>query len=240
MGVNAIYAQRFAADGSMPWGSHPILVSSAATTPQAPSSYLSSFRVIPTADHNIAIFWAATPFGIYGEKLAVDRGSRLWGPLSGGVEVSAASTPNWLDATFASDDSAYVAYQLGGNIFLKHVEADGTLGTSDAGASTIDGGLDGGLADAGEIDRGLDAGSMPDSGMADAGLMDAGNAPDAGQRPATGSPDAGSPAADGGIVTAASGCGCSSNGDGSPWSVLTIGLMCTLAMRARTRRRKTD
>jgi MYXO-CTERM domain-containing protein len=248
--LHVIYAQRFGVGGTPLWGAHPILVNSAETTPLQSSGYQPVFRVIPTPDNNVAFFWNTAP-GIYAEKLAMDGGSKMWGALSGGVAVSTVAPAGipWLDATFAVDDSAYVAYQTpAGAVYVKHVLADGTLGstpaTVDAGPTEDGGEGDGGLVDAGEdagtSDAGpADAGSITDAGtdagpadagpILDAGVDAGGKAPDSGTTPdAGGAPDAGS-------TEPSSGCGCTSSGVGGAWTALLgLGLLMT---RRRSRQR---
>jgi len=113
--------------------------SSAESVPVAQSGYLPTFRFVPTTDSNVAAFWFATP-GIYAEKLAIDGGAKLWGPTSGGVAISLVSDPQWLDATFIEDDSAFVTFEDSQyQVWIKHVQEDGQLGPADAG---IDAGPD--------------------------------------------------------------------------------------------------
>jgi hypothetical protein len=164
-GVNSIYAQRFGANGAPKWGTNPVLISSAGTTPVTPDGYLGDFRVVATPDQNVAIFWVGTPNGIFAQKIDMASGAIQWGTFARGIQVSAATSVSWIDATFASDDSAYVAYQLGNDVFVKHVEPGGTLGTTpvsvDAGPSGEGGAYDGGAdAEAGTAeDGGTDTGA---------------------------------------------------------------------------------
>jgi hypothetical protein len=227
-GVNVIYAQRFGADGTPKWGTSPVLIPSAATTPVPTSGYLSCFRVVPTHDQNVAIFWVGTPNGIFAQKIDMASGATQWGTVPGGIQVSAATSPAWVDATFATDDSAYVAYQLGNDVFVKHVEPDGTLGptpaVSDAGPSEEGGALDGG-ADTGTMDTGTSS--------ADAQVGE-----DSGGHGPMGSD--GSAQGDGGVTTGkSSGCSCRIQGVAStnvPWRPVGLGLVVLVLGRRRRRR----
>jgi MYXO-CTERM domain-containing protein len=232
-GVNVIYAQRYGTDGSPLWGTQPVLVSAAATPPALQPGLL-AFKLLPTPDNNVALFWMGSPSGIFAEKLAIEGGAKLWGATTGGVTISLVSSPpQWLDATFVEDDSAYVAYEDNVNhVYLKHVRSDGTLGPPipDAGP---DAGADAG-PDAGPTgtDGGVNAG--PDAGPTgtDAGV-DAG--PDAGPTGTDAGVDAGSgeDAGDGG--TNKGGCGCGSTGPDPIWLV-GLGSILLLALRRRDRR----
>jgi hypothetical protein len=261
-GVSVIYAQRFGADGTPKWGASPVLVSGAATTPATPSGYLSSFRVVPTDDANVAIFWVGTPNGIFAEKLDMASGTKKWGPLSGGIQVTAAASPAWVDATFASDDSAYVAFQLGNDIYIKHVEPNGSLGTTPTGTDggvghdggVHDGGVgDGGVHDGGvgveasvTHDAGVDATQAADTGVGHADaqvLADSGHDAKAPSRDGgevrTGSDGSVSPDA-GGAVGTSSGCGCRIQGAVRTNSASRAGLLGLVALvvgRRRWRRR---
>jgi uncharacterized protein (TIGR03382 family) len=225
--VNVLYAQRYSADGSTPWGS-PVLVSSASTTPNLSQGYLRTFRLVPTTDGNVALVWSATPSGLYAEKIDMANGAKLWGPLSGGILVSTVTSPQWTDVIFAEDDSSYIAYQDSQTrIYLKHVRSDGTLGP--ASGPTVDAGIDAGI-DAG-ADAGDDAG-VPDAGP-DAGA-DAG--PDAGNVGTDAGVDAG--IADAGPDAGTSGGGCStssSSGGAAIWAVM-VAVLGLAAVRRRSAR----
>jgi hypothetical protein len=234
--VNVLYVQRFAADGSTVWG--PVAVSSAATTPATESSYLYSYRLVPTRDGNVALFWGTTTYNINAEKVAMSNGARLWGPISGGVEVSsippqAIPYSYWIDPVFAEDDSAYVTYVDGLNrIYLKHVLADGTLGTSvvDAGSPMPDAGPDAG-ADAGPEDAGP---SGPDGGM-DSGIIIGHNGDAGNQEQDGGNGNGGNNGGNtGGNMKSG---GCSSSSDARTASLWVIGLgLLALSVAARRRR----
>jgi uncharacterized protein (TIGR03382 family) len=220
--LNVIYAQRYSADGSTPWGNQPVLVSSAATPPTNTGGYLRPFRIVPTSDGNVGVVWSAMPNGIYAEKIDVATGTKLWGPLSGGIAVSTATYPSWTDVIFVEDDSAYVAYEdQQSRVFVKHVRADGTLGptVADAGVDAgMDAGIDAGM-DAG-VDAGLDAGADagPDGGIV-VGFPDGGG--DAG---IDGGMDAGGTDAgeNGDAGTTKSGGGCSTSGGGPIGAVMLV------------------
>jgi hypothetical protein len=239
--VNVLLAQRFAADGSPLWGANPVVVTGTEGVPQAPNGYQPSYRFIPTTDNNVAAFWAVTPNGIYGQKVAMDGGGKLWGPFSSGTSISLIYNPQWIDATFIEDDSAFVTFQDGQNVvWIKHINADGTLGTVDAGINYgADAGPDAG-ADAGE-DAGVDAGTGIDAGV-DAGVdagSDGGNQinwPDAGQDAGTGT-DAGLPDS-GQMADAGTGGGGCSQGSGRPDPVWLIAGLAILAFAGRRRLRQ--
>jgi uncharacterized protein (TIGR03382 family) len=236
--VNVLLGQRYAADGSPLWGSNPVVVSSSETLPQSSFGYLPSFRFIPTTDNNVAAFWTGSPSGIYGQKVAMDGGAKLWGPFSAGIAVSTVYSPQWIDATFIEDDSAFVTFQDSQNaVWIKHVNADGTLGTVDAGIDAgVDAGPDAG-PDAGE-DAGVDGGIGADAGS-DAGMDgggDGGNqinwpdGGDAGTGTDGGLPDSGQ-MADAGT----SGGGCSSASGPNPmWLVAGLAIL-VFAGRRRLR-----
>jgi len=262
-GTNAIFVQHYASDGGALWA-QPAIVSNGSTTPTIESSYLETFQLIAAPDDDVAVFWNANPSGIYAEKLDLDTGTHLWGPLTGGVVVSSAAPEyvSWMQAAFASDDSAYVTYQAANDVYLKHLRADGTLGTTvadageDAGVDAgVDAGFDAGF-DAGIEDAGTDAGTTVDAGSdagPDAG-SDAGSVEDAGPDAGSGLPDsgpvivpdagpvadAGQPVADAGVgdggntVTASSGCGCTTAPDAPLWA-LGFGLMWLTRLRRRAR-----
>jgi MYXO-CTERM domain-containing protein len=128
---------------------------------------------------------------------------------------------------FANDGSAYVAYETGARIYVKHLRADGTLGST---PPEMDGGPDSGTD--GGPDSGTDGG--PDSGT-DVGL-DASIIEDAavdalpGMAPDTGTVDAGTT-----TPPSSSGCGCSTTPSATSWPV---GLLVAGAVAGRRRLRR--
>jgi uncharacterized protein (TIGR03382 family) len=258
-GTGALYAQRLATDGGTLWGANPVLVSSAASTPQADDSYLLNFRLIAAPNGDPTVVWSGVSGGIYAEKIDLASGSKLWGSLSGGIKVSAVYQPAYMDVAYGTDDSAYVTYQDSlAHIYVKRIEPDGTLGGEvpdagplpdagvdagidagfDAGVDAgIDAGVDAGLDAGPEIDAGPDAGTVdagPDAGTVDAGHvdagLDAGEPVDAGQTPDAGNPTPDAGADGGTTVAAKSGCSCSSGDAGLSWS---FALFLVAALRRR-------
>jgi MYXO-CTERM domain-containing protein len=250
-GAGALYAQHIATDGGALWGANPILVSSAESTPREPDGYLSSFRVIAGPGGNPTILWIGSAAGVYAEQLDLATGTKLWGSLSGGIEVSTVYSPAYMDIAFGTDDSAYVTYEDDvAHIYVKRIEPGGTLGgvvpdagpALDAGADGgTDAGMDAGIPDAGEDagveDAGIHDAGAQDAGPLDAGVVDAGPAmgsPDAGPIDAGTAVDAGKTPDAGSTLSASSGCSCSSGNGGLPASLgLFLG---TLVLRRRRSR----
>jgi uncharacterized protein (TIGR03382 family) len=132
--------------------------------------------------------------------------------------VSAANGVTWFDVGADPTWGVFVTFQDGlDRVYLKHVLADGTLGSLDAG---IDAGLDAGV-DAG-VDAGLDAGSGTGGG-AGGGTAAAGGGT-AGTGGGSGA-DAGS-----GTPKDTTGCGCQSG-------VSELGLLGFAALALLRRRR---
>ena len=166
-GVNVLQLQRYAPDGSALWGAQPVLVSNASTAPRLASEITPSFRLIQRPDGDVEVFWAGlgNPGIIYGERIALNGGARLWGSHSGGVPISPQIAARWLDVSLDKNSDAYVAFedQDGVNhVYLTHVLSDGTVGTS---IMPLDAGVDAGFSqsDAGQ-DAGLTSGSSNKKG----------------------------------------------------------------------------
>jgi uncharacterized protein (TIGR03382 family) len=197
-GTGALYAQRFGPNATPLWGANPIAISGGASVPADPDSYLSTFRLLAAPSGNPTIVWVGTPSGLFAQQLDLATGALLWGPLTGGLEVSTLYDPAYIDVAFGSDGSTYVAFQSPTNdVYVKRIEPDGTLGGSSPDAG-MDAGIDAGSTeDAGTTpDAGMDAGSTEDAGTTPDAGMDAGATEDAGPTPDAGmdagtTPDAG-------------------------------------------------
>jgi MYXO-CTERM domain-containing protein len=170
----------------------------------------------------------------------MDGGGKLWGPFSAGIAVSTVYSPQWIDATFIEDDSAFVTFQDSQNVvWIKHVNADGTLGTVDAGIDAgVDAGVDAG-PDAGE-DAGPDAGE--DAGVGTDGGIDGGTDAGGDGGNQINWPDAGDAGTDGGLPDSGqmadagtSGGGCSTGTGPDPmWLVAGLAIV-VFAGRRRLR-----
>lgn len=141
--INVLLSQRFGPSGEPLWATGPVINSGAMSIPSPPLSVQHPFRVLRGPGGDVAVFWGATPEGIYAEKLALASGAARWGGANGGVAVSTAGQVTALDVTFEPSQGAFVGFaRINQGIFLKHLRADGTLGDSvpfDAGTGDAGG-----------------------------------------------------------------------------------------------------
>jgi uncharacterized protein (TIGR03382 family) len=83
-----------------------------------------------TPDGAVQVFWlGAQSNGVYSTRLALADGSRLAGPV-GGFSVSQATGISWYEVAGDPAYGSFVVLEDGaGRVWLKQVNADGSLGT---------------------------------------------------------------------------------------------------------------